>query len=96
MRPWMRQGQFGSVDDLTAEVDEIDVNRPGTVLNDTNPSEIVLDRMHLAGEVKRIERRLENRHLIEEFKRGEFGWHIDRIRLNDGTRLHKFRFRQSR
>ena len=96
MRPRMRQNQFGGVDDLSAEVDEIDVDRPGSVPDRPNPPEIVLDRMHPAGEVKRIERRLENRHLIEELERGEFGRDVNRFGLNDRTRLHKSRFGKGR
>ena len=90
----MRQGQFGRVDDLSAEVDEIDVDRSGTVPNGANPPEIVLDRMHPAGEVKRIERCLENRNLIEKLERGEFRRYVDRLRLNDRTCLHKPRLGQ--
>ena len=92
----MRKDQLGGVDDLSAEVDEIDVNRPGAVPNGADPPKVVLNRMHPAGEVKRIERRLENRHLIEELERGEFGQYIDRLGLNDGTRLHKPRPGQGR
>ena len=96
MRPWMRQGQFRGVDDLPAEVDEIDVDRPGPVPNGANPPEIILDRMHPAGEVKRLERRFENRDLIEELERGEFRRNINRFGLNDGTRAHKSRLGQGR
>ena len=96
MRPWMRQGQLGGVDDPPSEVDEIDVNCPRTVPDRANPPEVVLNRMHPAGEVKRIERRRENRHLIEELERGEFGRHVNWLGLNDTTRLHKPRLGQGR
>ena len=91
MRPRMRQSQFRGVDGLSIEVNEIDVNRPGTVPNGANPPEVVLDRMHPTGEVKRIERRLENRDLIEELERGEFRRHVNRLGLEDGTRPCKRR-----
>ena len=93
MRPWMRQGQFRGVDDLPAEVDEIDVDRPGSVSDRSESSKVILDRMHSPGKVERIEFCLENRDLIEELERGEFGRHIDRLGLDDGTRLHELRFR---
>ena len=96
MRPRMREGQFGGVDDLTAKVDEVEVNRPGTVPDRPDPSEIILYRMHPTGEGKRIERRLENRHLIEELERGEFRRNTNWLSLNDRTRLHELRFRQGR
>ena len=92
----MGESQLRGVDNLAAEVDEIDVNRPGPVSHGTDPSKDILDGMHSPGKVENVKFCLKNSHLIEELERGEFGWHIDRIRLNDGACLHECRFRQSR
>ena len=45
----MGKGQLGDVDDLSAEVDEVDVDRPRSIPDRPNPSEVVLDRMHPTG-----------------------------------------------
>ena len=92
----MRKRQFGSVDDLSPEVNEVDINRPRAVSHHPHPSEIVLDRMHSARKVKRIKVCLKYRDLIEKLERGEFLWHINWFGLNDGTRLHKPRPGQGR
>ena len=92
----MGERQLGGVDNLTAEVNEVDVDRPGPIPDRPDPPKGVLDRMHPTGKVERIEFCLKNRHLVEEFKRSEFGWHIDWLRLKNRTRPHKLRFRQGR
>ena len=92
----MGKGQLGGVDDLSAEVDEVDVDRPRSIPDRPNPSEVVLDRMHPTGKIERIEGRLENRNLIEELERGKFGRYVNRLGLNDRTRLHKSRLGQGR
>ena len=92
----MGEGQFGGVDNLATEVDEVDINCPGSVPDHPDPSEIVFNGMHPPGKVKWIEFCLKNRHLIKELERGEFGRHIDRFGLNDGTRLHELRLGQGR
>ena len=79
----MGEGQFGGVDNLAVEVNEVDVNRPGPVPDRPDPPKGVLDRMHPTGKVERIEFCLENRHLIEKLEFGEFGRHINRIRFKD-------------
>ena len=94
MGPRMRQRQLGGVDGLSSEVYKVDVNRPGSVPDRPDPSKIILNRMHSTRKVKRIKRRLENRHLIEELERGEFRRHVDRLGLNNRTRLHKPRLGQ--
>ena len=68
---------------MAAEVDKVDIDRPGPVPDRPDPSEVVFNRMHPPGKVKWIEFCLENCDLIEELERGEFGRHIDRFGLND-------------
>ena len=92
----MGEDQLGGVDNLATEVNEVDVDRSWAVPDRSDPSKGILNGMHPPGKVERIEFCLENRHLIEELECGEFRWHADRLRLDDGTRPHKSRFRQDR
>ena len=87
----MGERQLGGVDNLAAEVNEVDVDCPGAISDGPGPPKVVLDGMHSPREVENIKFCIENRHLIKKFERDEFEGYIDRLRLNDRTRLHECR-----
>ena len=95
-RPRMGKSQLRGVDNLTAKVDKVDIDRSGPIPDCPDPPEGVFNGVHPAGEVENIKFCIENRHLIKKFERDEFEGYIDRLRLNDRTRLHECRFRKGR
>ena len=67
----MRERQFGGVDYLATEINEIYINGTGTVANGANAAEIFFNRMHSARKLKGIERCFKYGDLIEELESGE-------------------------
>ncbi len=79
----MGKRQFGRIDNRSTEVNEIDVDGARAIADDTNAAEGIFNRVHSPRKVERIKRRLENRHLIEEFPSNKRRRDVNRLRLDN-------------
>lgn len=92
----MGECQFRRIDNRSTKVDEIDVDGARAIANGANAAEGIFNRVHSPREVERVERRLENRHLVEELLSNKRRRDVNRLRLDDRTRRDKASIRETR